>query len=139
MSHSQDPRDLLEARYKAFIEGNIDFICETHHPDTRGNLDRAALEAWSKNSEWLGMKIDREEERDGKVFLDFTVRYRQGVETFTQREWAEFRKLEDAWYYFDSEFPKPETLRKTNVVGRNDPCPCGSGKKFKKCCALSQL
>jgi len=22
-------------------------------------------------------------------------------------------------------------------VGRNDPCPCGSGKKFKKCCGLS--
>lgn len=23
-------------------------------------------------------------------------------------------------------------------VGRNDPCPCGSGKKFKKCCELKQ-
>ena len=21
-----------------------------------------------------------------------------------------------------------------NVIGRNDPCPCGSGKKYKKCC-----
>ena len=24
-------------------------------------------------------------------------------------------------------------------VGRNDPCPCGSGKKFKKCCLVSSL
>jgi len=24
---------------------------------------------------------------------------------------------------------------KAQAVGRNDPCPCGSGKKFKKCCA----
>ena len=24
-------------------------------------------------------------------------------------------------------------------VGRNDPCPCGSGKKFKKCCAFNKL
>jgi hypothetical protein len=23
-------------------------------------------------------------------------------------------------------------------VGRNDPCPCGSGKKFKKCCEMKQ-
>jgi uncharacterized protein YecA (UPF0149 family) len=23
---------------------------------------------------------------------------------------------------------------RTNKVGRNDPCPCGSGKKYKKCC-----
>ncbi len=27
-----------------------------------------------------------------------------------------------------------EPLRRSAKVGRNDPCPCGSGKKFKKCC-----
>ena len=30
--------------------------------------------------------------------------------------------------------PKPT---KSNKVGRNEPCPCGSGKKFKKCCGSS--
>ena len=31
--------------------------------------------------------------------------------------------------------PPPKTIRKkTPKVGRNDPCPCGSGKKYKKCC-----
>lgn len=29
--------------------------------------------------------------------------------------------------------PKPEPVRKA-AAGRNDPCPCGSGKKYKKCC-----
>jgi preprotein translocase subunit SecA len=30
---------------------------------------------------------------------------------------------------------RPQTMvRKTEKVGRNDPCPCGSGKKYKKCC-----
>ena len=29
----------------------------------------------------------------------------------------------------------PATIKKnTNKIGRNDPCPCGSGKKYKKCC-----
>ncbi|MCK4657686.1 MAG: SEC-C domain-containing protein [candidate division Zixibacteria bacterium] len=28
--------------------------------------------------------------------------------------------------------------RKTKKVGRNDPCPCGSGKKYKKCCGLKE-
>ena len=28
----------------------------------------------------------------------------------------------------------PESRRTTSKVGRNDPCPCGSGKKYKKCC-----
>ncbi len=35
----------------------------------------------------------------------------------------------------DSEPPKKKPVRRTNdKTGRNDPCPCGSGKKFKKCC-----
>ena len=29
----------------------------------------------------------------------------------------------------------PPVVKKTADIGRNDPCPCGSGKKFKKCCA----
>lgn len=30
--------------------------------------------------------------------------------------------------------PKQQPVRKEKTVGRNDPCPCGSGKKYKKCC-----
>ena len=29
---------------------------------------------------------------------------------------------------------KSGTIRKEKKIGRNDPCPCGSGKKYKKCC-----
>ncbi len=29
---------------------------------------------------------------------------------------------------------KQQTIQKGTKVGRNDPCPCGSGKKYKKCC-----
>ena len=35
----------------------------------------------------------------------------------------------------DKKIVKFPTLQKPNV-GRNDPCPCGSGKKYKKCCAM---
>ena len=37
-------------------------------------------------------------------------------------------KAVSSWYAF---IPKPDSSRK---VGRNEPCPCGSGKKYKKCC-----
>lgn len=32
------------------------------------------------------------------------------------------------------EFNSSRTIRKENKIGRNAPCPCGSGKKYKKCC-----
>ena len=30
----------------------------------------------------------------------------------------------------------PETAREVSVIRRNDPCPCGSGRRFKRCCLL---
>jgi preprotein translocase subunit SecA len=36
---------------------------------------------------------------------------------------------------FEPAFPRQDTVRRDGPkVGLNDPCPCGSGKKFKKCC-----
>jgi uncharacterized protein len=33
--------------------------------------------------------------------------------------------------------PMPrQVFTPTNKIGRNDPCPCGSGKKYKRCCGL---
>jgi hypothetical protein len=36
--------------------------------------------------------------------------------------------------YCKFHIPKPPYRRTHNKVGRNDPCPCASGKKYKKCC-----
>ncbi len=37
---------------------------------------------------------------------------------------------------FDADLDPPSQLTKARTVGRNDPCPCGSGKKYKKCCMI---
>ncbi len=36
------------------------------------------------------------------------------------------------------ETPKVEPIKAEKAVGRNDPCPCGSGKKYKKCCGAEK-
>ena len=42
-----------------------------------------------------------------------------------------FARQEGEWYYVDGIMGvRPRTAPK---IGRNDPCPCGSGKKYKKC------
>ena len=46
---------------------------------------------------------------------------------FTEKERKEISK----------EYNKSKTFVNTNKVGRNDPCPCGSGKKYKKCCGAN--
>jgi uncharacterized protein YecA (UPF0149 family) len=34
--------------------------------------------------------------------------------------------------------PKVDPIHKDKEIGRNDPCPCGSGKKYKKCCGAEE-
>ena len=38
----------------------------------------------------------------------------------------------------DDSAPKGPYVRKTAKIGRNDPCPCGSGKKYKQCCGSNE-
>lgn len=51
------------------------------------------------------------------------------VEAFGEAIWAVY-DLRQLW---KSLGPRVETVRKAPEPGRNDPCPCGSGKKYKKC------
>lgn len=47
-------------------------------------------------------------------------------------------KPEDITDMLKLENPNALTLRRENLPGRNDPCLCGSGAKFKKCCLSAQ-
>jgi len=62
---------------------------------------------------------------------DFAVTNKDGKTTFTFRipsiECIDFVKQRPPGAI-------PQTIGPTPKVGRNDPCPCGSGKKYKKCC-----
>lgn len=126
--------DLLKKRYEAFKQGDIDFIIQSHHPDTREQLDRNSLRSWSERSVWRGLDIEDVDEGDERALIRFTVHFDRKNETLHQTELAEFRKVDGEWYYYDSEFPsQPPQKREEPKLGRNDPCHCGSGKKFKKC------
>jgi uncharacterized protein len=51
------------------------------------------------------------------------------LQDFGDAIWAVY-DLRQLW---KSMGPRTETIRKPAEPGRNDPCPCGSGKKYKKC------
>jgi SEC-C motif-containing protein len=66
----------------------------------------------------------------------FTARYRFDGRDEAHREISRFRREGGRWYYVDGRVGafKPEQRVLAVKAGRNDPCPCGSGQKFKKCC-----
>jgi len=128
---------LMRSRYTAFATGNIDYIVETHHPDKRHEVDQEEIKVWSENSEWEGLEIietHKGTEKDSEGVVEFVAKYRIKGRLQTHHEVAEFQKVDGKWYFYDGQLQRTTYVREAPKVGRNDPCTCGSGKKFKKCC-----
>jgi SEC-C motif-containing protein len=128
---------LMRARYSAFAVGNIDYLVETVAPEQRHDMDRGALQAWSKESSWDGLDIVETvdgKESDTTGIVEFVAHFTRARTREAHHERSNFRKEDGRWYFVDGAKPKGKPVVKTMDVGRNDPCPCGSGKKFKKCC-----
>ena len=70
-----------------------------------------------------------DDEENGEVILHLNEK------ELTQLESDLPHVLLDVYWYWQAIINKPQTVRREGEkVGRNDPCPCGSGKKYKACC-----
>lgn len=128
---------LMRSRYTAYAKGAIDYIEATHSPEKRDNLDIEETRRWAEESEWQGLEILECREGgpgDTAGTVEFTARYRQKGRDYEHHEVSSFRKEGGQWFFQDGNTPRQTYTREAPKVGRNDPCPCGSGKKYKKCC-----
>jgi len=128
--------ELMRARYSAYVGVNLDFIFISTHPDYRRRYDPDATRAWAEKSDWLSLEIVATSgggPADTEGTVEFIARYREGGIVRQHHESASFVRYEGAWSFTEGGQVKPKPLT-VNKVGRNDPCPCGSGRKAKKCC-----
>ena len=129
---------LMRSRYSAYARQEIDYIISTLVAKERGSLDRDEVSKWSKESDWRGLEILSTEaggptDEHGQV--EFVARYVLGGNLQEHHELASFEKSGGKWFFADGKIIGPEPIRREEPkVGRNDPCPCDSGKKYKKCC-----
>ena len=129
---------LMRARYTAHAVTEIDYIQNTTHSSRRDRFDRRQSTNWSKRMDWVSLEILRTDKgglEDEQGVVEFVAQYRDKGKLYRHHEVAEFVKEDQCWFFLDGHAPEPaQTIRKEPKVGRNQPCPCGSGKKFKKCC-----
>lgn len=128
---------LMRSRYTAFIQGNFAYLDETLVPEKREEVDHAEVASAAKDAIPLGLLIKAKEggeEQDEAGMVEFVARFQVRGKVQVHHERAIFRRENGRWIYEDGEVnPKSPPVR-VQKVGRNEPCPCGSGKKFKKCC-----
>jgi SEC-C motif-containing protein len=128
---------LMRSRYTAYVLGNMGHIEATNALDSPGGFDRAGAERMVEEAEWLGLDVTEvigggAGDETGRV--EFRARFNRLGQTLVHHEAATFVKVENRWAYFDGEMNPKKVPRRVVHVGRNDPCSCGSAKKFKKCC-----
>ncbi|MFY9627630.1 MAG: YchJ family protein [Methylocystis sp.] len=133
---------LMRARYSAFALGKIDFLLDSLAPESRYDFDRKAVAHWSSQSQWQGLDIISAEQGqagDKQGFVEFVAHFVMDGETRAHRERSLFRfdEADGRWYFVEEANRKPAPIVKGDQPGRNDPCPCGSGKKYKKCCGAA--
>ena len=128
----------MRSRYSAFVKGEVDFIMETVSPDQTDVMSREAVKKWAKNTNWIKLEIistENGQKKDSAGIVEFKAFSNVDGVTQVHHENASFVKKHGKWYFEDGKPVAAEQVRRDNPkVGRNDPCPCGSGKKHKKCC-----
>ncbi|PWC31275.1 YchJ family metal-binding protein [Azospirillum sp. TSO35-2] len=125
---------LMRSRYTAFVRRDLDHIERSHAPELRADFNRAEAERVAEECEWKGLTVIRAQE-DGDVgSVEFSLLFRRDGEDLRHHERANFRRDDGWWLYVDGVVNPKDPPRRVVKIGRNDPCPCGSGRKHKACC-----
>ena len=133
---AQTAEQLMRARYSAHVGLQMDFIFESTHPDHRAGYDPDGTRAWAEQSTWQGLEIvgvTTGMAYDTASEVEFIARYKNKDISREHHERGQFEKQDGQWFFTEGIMVKQKPIA-ASKVGRNDPCPCGSSLKYKKCC-----
>lgn len=118
------PEALMRSRYSGFVLGLSDYLRQSWHPTTRpAHLDL------TDSPDWVALQVLSSGQQGDSGNVHFRAIYRAGDGFGYLEEASSFVREDDHWFYVSG-----ETSEGALKPGRNDPCPCGSGRKFKTCC-----
>lgn len=149
-SYPDTAEELMRSRFSAHVKKNWGYLLKTLCAEER---KKESVKDMDSGATWTRLEINstsKGEIEDSQGEVVFTAYFHQGDDQEQiHRETAQFIRENGRWVYSgelsDVELPEnPEGgvapapietfVRDEPKVGRNDPCTCGSGKKFKKCC-----
>ena len=128
-AHAETASQLMRSRYSAFALQQIDYIVQTTALGQQASLDVDAIADWSKSNQWLKLEVLNSNEKLDKnhAQVEFKAHYHDGKQTQIHHEISHFVQHQARWYFLDPTTGQQPTMKQ--------PCICGSGKKFKQCCA----
>ena len=128
-----DAEALMRSRYTAHVVNDTVYLDRTYLPTSKQTSTEKHAPAATK---WVKLEIHQHDAnvRSGVSHVDFSAHFTEEGKAGVMHEKSEFEKIDGAWIFTRTLREGPVPIVSAPKVGRNDPCPCGSGKKFKKCC-----
>ncbi len=138
---------LMRARYAAFVLQHVEYIVATTAPFQQALLDKKSIADWSQQTDWAGLEVINHLAKLGKrhaqvefkayfhlpdsSVFDLAVLDNKGLDSKgVHHELSTFVNIPthgtSRWYFLDPTVVMPVTQKQ--------PCPCGSGEKYKRCC-----
>jgi SEC-C motif-containing protein len=126
--------ELMRSRFTAHVVRDFLYLHRTYLPTAhRPYVEEpdAPKVPWTRlviHSHGIGSKPNT-------AYVDFSAYFQGERAEEAMHEKSEFQQIDGRWFFSRSvrEGPAP-VVSAHPKVGRNDPCPCGSGKKYKHCC-----
>lgn len=119
---------LMRSRYSAYCHHETAYIYNTYHPSVRAANPISAIAKFANSVHFTKLSVLSSEQATSDGYVCFNVMYIQNnlLCEFTERSRFVF---DNTWLYQDGVLTDKAPIK----IGRNDFCPCNSGKKFKQC------
>jgi SEC-C motif domain protein len=141
---AQSPEQLMRSRYTAYSQNMATYIFNTYAKTSQSDQSIDEIAEWGESCRWVKLIIHNVSQVECDTYtsqqnlptVHFSAFYLIKDTLFELSERSRFIKEstnhdKKEWRYLDGEIFKHEEILR---IKRNDSCPCGSGKKFKKCC-----
>jgi SEC-C motif domain protein len=124
---------LVRARFTAYARRDVDYLLASWDAGKRP----AAIDFSKETAQWRKLVIVGTKKggaQDSKGMVEFKAYYSQDGGDYFMHEISRFVKSGGRWLYLDGVIKAAGKVNADTDTGKNAPCSCGSGKKFKRCC-----
>ena len=131
----------MRSRYASLLLSEFAYLTNTQTRECTEQSPPGAVETWNAGITWRRLEVLNAEgyEDSAEGTVEFRAHYSECGFEKIHHEHSAFRREGDRWVYsgvIKRRLLSPSAAETSGEVKarRNDPCPCGSGKKYKKCC-----
>jgi len=127
---------LMRSRFTAYAQRNADYLRATWDSGRCPDV----IDFSRETAVWQRLEVvdtKKGGQHDDKGVVEFKAYYLQDGEACVLHEVSRFIKKDGRWFYLDGVIKSLGKVGATVNLGKNAPCPCGSGKKFKRCCGAA--